>query len=284
MAKKVETNRPDASSAEYLSEAQLNRLLGYVKGKADLARKKGTTRAVFDELIILLLVRTGLRAKELCNLTIADVPISHGQNAIWVRDRQGNVARAVDVDAETARSTDRFVKLYRKGAKPEQPLLVSERGNRLIYMSLYSKIRNIGQKAGIGRLTPYMLRRTYLVRLYDAERDLRLVQMQAGHARLATTAIYAIPNRKTDKRAAKNSGLVEPAAADPTFAPDKRLVPADYSAQKKPVVEQLAGEGAGQPAACDGCGKPVLQSDATRIDSGQILCADCLREIRKSFA
>ncbi|HUW20522.1 MAG TPA: tyrosine-type recombinase/integrase [Sedimentisphaerales bacterium] len=284
MAKGVETKRPDASTAEYLSEAQLNSLLGYVKGKAELARKKGTTRAIFDELIILLLVNTGLRARELCNLNIADVPTSHGRNAIWVRDSQGNVTRAVDVDAETARSIDRFVRLYRKGAKPEEPLLISERGNRLIYISLYSKVRNIGQKAGIERLHPYMLRRTYLVRLYERERDLRLVQMQGGHARPATTAMYAIPNSKTHKRAAKSTGMVKPPGADPTSASDKQPASADYSAPKQPVIEQLACDGAGQVAACEACGKPVPRSDATRIDSGQILCADCLREIRKGYA
>jgi len=48
--------------------------------------------AGIDELIVELLVNTGLRASELCNLNIGDLPIKHGKDCIWVRDsnpRQG---------------------------------------------------------------------------------------------------------------------------------------------------------------------------------------------------
>ena len=38
------------------------------------------TRGVFDELIVELLVNTGLRASELCNLNIGDLPIKHGKD------------------------------------------------------------------------------------------------------------------------------------------------------------------------------------------------------------
>ena len=57
---------------EFLSETQLKKLLRYVTEKANLARQNGTKRPIVDELIILLLVETGLSASELCNLNIAD--------------------------------------------------------------------------------------------------------------------------------------------------------------------------------------------------------------------
>ena len=43
------------NTQKYLSEAEFRKLLSYVKGRADLARRKGASRAVVDELIILLL-------------------------------------------------------------------------------------------------------------------------------------------------------------------------------------------------------------------------------------
>jgi integrase len=89
---------------------------------------------------------------------------------------------------------------FKRPLTPKEPLLMSERGKRFIYMSLYSKIKKIGKKAGIGKLHPHMLRHTYLVRLYNVEHDLRFVQDQAGHASPTTTAVYAKTNSAARKR------------------------------------------------------------------------------------
>ena len=59
-----------------------------------------------------------------------------------------------------------------------------------IVFSIYSKIRRIGLGAGIKNLQPNALRKTYIVNLFDKEQDLRLVQQQAGHSSLKTTALY----------------------------------------------------------------------------------------------
>ncbi|MBW8040549.1 MAG: phage integrase family protein [Planctomycetes bacterium] len=56
------------------------------------------------------------------------------------------------------------------------------RGDRIIYRSIYAKVKRIGEQAGIGKLHPHMLRHTYLTRLYNIEKDLRFVQDQAGYA------------------------------------------------------------------------------------------------------
>jgi integrase len=185
---------------KYLSETQLRKLRQYVKDKGDLARMRGGSRGVIDELIVELLVNTGLRASELCNLNIGDLPVKHGKDCIWVRDSKGKVSRVVDISEKLKKRLERFVKLYRKGTKANSPLLVSERGKRIIYRSIYAKIKRIGQQAGIGKLHPHMLRHTYLTRLYNVEKDLRFVQDQAGHASPTTTAIYAKTNNTARKR------------------------------------------------------------------------------------
>ena len=195
-AKKRGGLKPD----QYLSDGELKKLRRYVKDRADLARMRAGSRGVIDELIVELLVSTGLRASELCDLNIGDLPAKHGKDCIWVRDGKGNVSRAVDISEKLAKRIERFVKLYRKGAKAKSPLLVSEQGGRMIYRSVYSKIKRIGEQAGIGRLHPHMLRHTYLTRLYNVEKDLRFVQDQAGHASPTTTAIYAKTNNKARKR------------------------------------------------------------------------------------
>ncbi len=201
MAKKKKAKkRGGLAPDKYLSETQLKKLRQYVKDRGDLARMRGGSRGVIDELIIELLVNTGLRASELCYLNIGDLPMKHGKDCVWVRDGKGNVSRTVDIAEKLKKRLERFVKLYRKGARANSALLVSERGDRIIYRSIYAKIKRIGQQAGIGKLHPHMLRHTYLTRLYNVERDLRFVQDQAGHASPTTTAIYAKTNNKARRR------------------------------------------------------------------------------------
>jgi site-specific recombinase XerC len=84
--------------------------------------------------------------------------------------------------------------------KPKVPLLASTNGKRMIYRSIYEKMKKLGKNSGIGKLHPHMLRHTYLSRLYNVEHDLRFVQDQAGHASPTTTAIYAKTNVTARRR------------------------------------------------------------------------------------
>ena len=203
MVKRKTKQRGGLSPDKYLSDEQLKRLRKHVKDMADLARQRGSVRAIIDELIIELLANTGLRAAELCNLNIRDLPTSHGKDSVWIRDGKGKVARTVDIPENLKKRLERFVILYRKSAKPNFPLLVSTKGDRMIYRSIYEKCRKLGKQAGIGKLHPHMLRHTYLTRLYNIEHDLRFVQDQAGHASPTTTAIYAKTNNESRKRQLK---------------------------------------------------------------------------------
>lgn len=193
-------NRGGLAPDKYLSDVQLKKLRQYVKDMADLARQRGSTRAIIDELIVELLVNTGLRASELCDLNIGDLPMVHGKPAIWIRDGKGNVTRTIDIPESLQKRLARFVRLYRKSEEVASPLLVSTKGTRMIYRSIYEKIKKLGTKSGIGKLHPHMLRHTYLTRLYNVEHDLRFVQDQAGHASPTTTAIYAKTNSKARRR------------------------------------------------------------------------------------
>ena len=200
MVKRKTTRRGGLPPDKYLTDTQLKRVRQYVKDMADLARQRGSSRAIIDELIVELLVNTGLRASELCDLNIGDLPVSHGKDSIWIRNGKGKVTRTVDIPESLQKRLERFVKLYRKGAKPKEPLLVSAKGSRMIYRSIYEKIKKLGKQSGIGKLHPHMLRHTYGTRLYNVEQDLRFVQDQLGHASPTTTAIYAKTNSKARKR------------------------------------------------------------------------------------
>jgi site-specific recombinase XerD len=235
-----------------LSETELEKLLAYVQEKADIARRRGTTRAVIDQVLVLLLVNAGLRISELCNLTIADLVTEQGASVLRVRDTSGNVSRAVEITAELAACLRKFVELRRSNTKPNDLLLVNERGTRLAYISIFSKIKRIGRQAGLGNLHPRVLGSTYVARLYESTQDLLFVQQQAGHASPRTTAMYAM--------AAKDRN-------SPIAPPDEPY----------PQTAAKSSEPAGE---CEACGKQIRAGNGTRIDSGQILCLECLNDLR----
>ena len=198
--KKQKSTRRVLTPDKYLTDVELKRLRQFVKDKADLARQRGSARAIIDELIVELFINTGLRASELCALNIEDLPMSHGKPAIWIRSGKGKVIRVIDISEKLQKRLERFVRFYRKKAKPNEPLFASKKGKRIIYDTIYEKIKRLGEKSGIGKLHPHVLRHTYATRLYNVEKDLRFVQDQLGHASPTTTAIYAKTNSKARQR------------------------------------------------------------------------------------
>jgi integrase len=243
--------------SKFLSDAELGILLSYVKSQADLARKRGTTRAVVDELIVLLLARAGLRPNEVCALKIEDLPAIHGEKTVWIRDTTGEIIRKVDIDSDMTESLARFVRLYRKGTEQEDFLLESERGNRFGYMSVYSKVRRIGEEAGVGKLSPATLRHTYMVRLYEAEQDLRYVQEQTGYASRRTVARYV--TIAGDQKKTVGRGSIESTGEGPI--------------ERKGRDSELT-------QTCEGCGAKIATGGGDRIESGQLLCPQCLKYFR----
>ncbi|OHB62298.1 MAG: hypothetical protein A2168_03095 [Planctomycetes bacterium RBG_13_50_24] len=265
----------------YLSDAELEKLLLYIREKADLARRRGTTRAVVDEVIVLLLLNTGLRPSELCNLTIADLITEHGRKAIMVRDASGNIPRAVDVTGDIVEHVQTFVRLYRRKAKPGDPLLISERGTRFGYMSLYNKVRRIGESAKVGNLHPGVLRATCLVRLYNSTQDLWFVQQQAGHASPRTTAIYATAGSDSHSKAA--SPVRAYSQTKRKACPSSRQAVTQSRTEEKSAKqrETISVKGIRQAEKCEACGKQIGNRGGIKIDSGQILCLSCIQELRK---
>lgn len=185
---------------KYLSEEEIRRLLRCVKAQADLARARGSRRAVLDEAVVLTLMYAGLRPAELCQLDVRDLPAHHGKNVIHVRNGKGGVTRTIEIGPRLCTALKRWVRLYRRRAKPTDPVFLSERRERLTYYSVWWKVRRIGAAAGLPDLYPYRLRHTYATRLYNVEQDLRLVQDQLGHASPQTTAVYAKTDQASRRR------------------------------------------------------------------------------------
>jgi integrase len=235
---------------KYLPETEFRKLLSYVKNRADMARRRGASRAVVDELIILLLAKAGLRPNELCALKIKDLPLKNGEDALWIRNQTGNILRKVKIANDISELLARFVRFYRNGAGQSDYLLENERGNPFEYMNIYSKIRKIAEKSGIEKLSPITLRHTFMVQLFKTEQDLRYVQDQTGYNSLRTVAMYVDDQKKSAERSSAGS-------VKQTKIKRKRR-----DSEPKKI--------------CEACGAKIAGNSGKRIESGQFLCDECL--------
>lgn len=243
----------EIKTCKFLSERELQILLSYVKDQANLARERGTTRAIVDEVIVLLLAQVGLRANELCALTIKDLATENGEKILKICNTAGVVLRTVNLSEDLSQLLTKFIRIYRKGVDRTNTLLVTERGNPFGYMNVYSKVCRIAKQAGLGKITPSILQHTYVVRLYEKEQDLRYVQEQTGYVSRRSLIKYLVKGRS--KTATLKRGSAEVTSRQSDEHNGRHSIPMRTSGT---------------------CGAESVKSSGQGIESSQFLCRKCL--------
>ena len=143
-----------------------------------------------DIAIIKLLLNTGLRVQELCNLQWKDVSISERKGLLTVNNGEGNKRREVPLNKEARNA---FMSLeYAKFSGQKQMVLQGQRGAltargiQFIFKYYSSLIKE--------SITPQSLRHTFCKNLINAGARLEKVAAIAGHENLETTRLYCEPS------------------------------------------------------------------------------------------
>ena len=148
-------------------------------------------QAVRDRLILVVLLNTGLRVSELCQVQIEDIGISERKGSLQVRQGKGGKAREIPLNKACRHAlTDWFAQ------RPEASsyLLIGKRGGRLKARGVERVIEGLGKQSGV-EVTPHVLRHTFAKNLVDAGVTLEKVAMLLGHSNLNTTRIYITPSQ-----------------------------------------------------------------------------------------
>jgi len=165
------------TTGDYLSRPELTRVFAAARSVSGV-----------NELIVAVLVGSGLRASELCALQVRDLGITGGKNQIDVRRGKGAKQRSVFISAELSERLRSFVG---DGQTKKRTVFVNCRGDVLNYEALYKRIKLIGRIAGLPDMHPHTLRHTFGTLLYHYRKDLFFVKEQLGHSKVDTTQIYA---------------------------------------------------------------------------------------------
>ncbi|MFQ3581275.1 MAG: site-specific tyrosine recombinase XerD [Chloracidobacterium sp.] len=153
--------------------------------QADITTETGAR----DRAILELLYATGLRVSELCSLKIGDVNRDVGYLTCLGK---GSKERQVPIGRSALAALTRYLQFRaaRQTDRDNLYLFVTSRGKPLTRQLCWKMVSEYGQQAGLGAITPHMIRHTFATHLLERGADLRSVQMLLGHADLATTQIY----------------------------------------------------------------------------------------------
>jgi len=158
-----------------------------------------------DQAIILVLLNTGLRVRELSDLNLGDIEMSERKGRIIVRSGKGQKYREVPLNVEARRALLAYMEARKEDR--DSALFLSQQGSRLGSRGVQDVVGKYGRLAGLENLTPHVLRHTFCSNLLRGGVDIVTVAKLAGHADISTTSIYTQPAEKDLQKAVE--GLVE---------------------------------------------------------------------------
>jgi site-specific recombinase XerD len=147
--------------------------------------------------LLQLLLQAGLRVSEMARLHLADVMLHERSGHVHVREGKGANEREVPLNISVRRAIRAYLS-GRSGAKPEDPLFLSQKGRAISERTIEALVNQLARQAKLDRhVTPHVLRHTFAI-TYLKDNPGKLVELASlmGHQSLDTTAIYTQPSRE----------------------------------------------------------------------------------------
>lgn len=142
-----------------------------------------------DKLIIKILLDTGLRVSELCDLTIGDVDLKNRRLRVMGK---GSKERLVPIGSKLAKAMWRYL-ATRPAAKTSEPFLVDGQNGEyaLSRHAVARLLRRIGDRAGVSGVHPHKFRHTFAITyLRNGGQEMALMRT-LGHTNMTMTSRYA---------------------------------------------------------------------------------------------
>lgn len=145
----------DTKITPALTDEQLTALIKICQGKGFVDRR--------DEALVRLMAETGMRAGEVIDLKVTDVDLQRG--LVVVTRGKGAKGRIAPFGPKTGVALDRYIRLRRQHAAPENPqLFVGAHIRTFSYWGLARTLRQRAKDAGIEGFHLHLLRHTAATR------------------------------------------------------------------------------------------------------------------------
>ena len=163
---------------EILSDEEILRLLASIKPRSVLGSRQ--------YLLVAMLLDTGMRASELCHISLDDISLDD----CYIKLKgKGRKERIVPFSPTTKKHLIRYLATWRSETNDRQ-LFVSSTGRPMVYDRLAHTIKRLGVNAGIPRLHAHLLRHTFAVKYLVNGGDVMSLRRILGHTTLDVTKTY----------------------------------------------------------------------------------------------
>jgi site-specific recombinase XerD len=183
---------------KFMDDKERDKLLKFCREKAELDLMKGRITWTARNMLVNLVLYSGLRVSEIAKLKIKDLHLDKEVDDpyLFVRNGKRKTPRDVYLDKELVKELKKYISYKKKTLKEsvdtEAPFLAGRGGKHSTPTALQISFKKAIEEAGLN--TKYSIhsgRHTYGTHLYHTTKNLRYVQKQLGHSNITMTSLYA---------------------------------------------------------------------------------------------
>lgn len=180
------------NATKWLEDYQVREIFSVINAiKTD--KKRALQRAIFS-----MLVNTGIRAQELCDIKLRDIDWDNG---LLLITGKGDKFRRVPINKATRKNVEAWLE-YRRDSG--EYLFQSERSDQLTVRAIEHMAKNINEQLRFS-FTVHQLRHTALKHIADTTGRIEIVASVAGHTNVETSRRYIEPSLKEIGEAMKRT-------------------------------------------------------------------------------
>ena len=199
---KIKRPKPEKRSIVPYSESDIKMMLGAISHSKFYTRpgKNESRHSVLHQernrAIILILLDTGIRASELCNLRINHVDLQNQRLTVLGK---GSKERTIPFSARTGQAIWRYL-TQRKDDDVGDPLFVTIHVRQITRDQVLKAMKRIGDRVGIEGVNLHRFRHTFAINYLRNGGDPWSLQMILGHSTMEMVKTYlAIAQTDLDK-------------------------------------------------------------------------------------
>jgi site-specific recombinase XerD len=183
---------------KFMDDKERDKLLKFCREKAELDLMKGRITWTARNMLVNLVLYSGLRVSEIAKLKIKDLHLDKEVDDpyLFVRNGKRKTPRDVYLDKELVKKLQKYISYKKKtlaeSVDSEAPFLAGRGGKHSTPTALQISFKKAVVDAGLNpQYSIHSARHTYGTHLYHKTHDLRFVQKQLGHSNITMTSLYA---------------------------------------------------------------------------------------------
>jgi len=197
--KQVEAPKPEPPEIVPFTREQIRDLLEATRFSRPWAKHRFTQtelpkeQYLRDRAIILFLLDTGVRAGELCQLTIGEVDLQAGTTEVQSKGRRNagqGKRRTVYFEVRTQKALWQYLAHREVLNQGPKPLFCTRAGDPMTRENLRTRLHNLGKRAGVEHVYPHRFRHTFAIQYLRNGGDLFTLQRLLGHSSIESTRHY----------------------------------------------------------------------------------------------